>query len=332
MMEGITFAQKGFFLLLALVPVFIFAYYWLRTRKRAEVIFSSFENFKGYRPSFRQRLKHLPFVLWLIAFIAAVVALARPQSSSGGQNVKTEGIDIVMALDISGSMLAEDLKTNRIEAAKRVAQDFIEGRPNDRIGLVIFSGESFTQCPLTTDHAVLKNLFSGIQSGMIADGTAIGEGLATSVSRIKDSKTKSKVIILLTDGVNNMGEISPQTAGEIAKTFGIRVYTIGVGTSQGYAPYPFKTPFGIQYQNIPVDLDEPLLKQIAEETGGKYFRATNTVKLKEIYSEIDKLEKTKIKVTEFHHKAEEFYPFVMIALLCLIVERTFRYTLLKTLP
>jgi Ca-activated chloride channel family protein len=267
----------------------------------------------------------------MIAAAGIIVALARPQSSFGSQKVTTEGIDIMIAFDISGSMLAEDFKPNRIDAAKRVAVDFIDGRPNDRIGLVIFAGESFTQCPLTTDHAVLKNLFAGIQSGMLVDGTAIGEGLATAVIRIRDSKAKSRVIILLTDGVNNMGEISPLTAGEIASLYGIRVYAIGVGT-HGHAPYPVRTPFGIHYQNMPVDIDEEVLKKIADETGGKYFRATNNNKLREIYAEIDLMEKTKIEVMEFRHKYERFYPFVMLSLLCLIVERLSRYTFLKTLP
>jgi Ca-activated chloride channel homolog len=328
---NITFAQREFLWILTIIPVLVAAYFLIHRRKQTEVSFSSFQNFLGYKPSFRQRLHHLPFVLWVLACSAIVVALARPQSSSSGQNVTTEGIDIIMALDISASMLAEDFKPNRIEAAKRVAEEFIDGRPTDRIGLVIFSGESFTQCPITSDHSVLKNLFAGIQSGMLADGTAIGEGLATAVSRIKESKAKSKVIILLTDGVNNIGEISPQTAGEIAKTFNIRVYTIGVGT-HGSAPYPVKTPFGIQYQNVPVDIDEATLKEIAGETGGKYFRATNTTKLREIYAEIDKMEKSKVDVTEFRHKTEEFYPLIIFAILCLGAERLLKYTALKSLP
>jgi len=248
-----------------------------------------------------------------------------------GRDIKTEGIDIMMALDISSSMLAEDLKPNRIEAAKKVAEEFIDSRPNDRIGLVVFGGESFTQCPLTTDHSVLKNLFAGIQSGILADGTAIGEGLGTAVNRIRNSRAKSKVVILLTDGVNNIGSIAPETAGEIAKTFGIRVYTIGVGT-RGMAPYPVKSPFGIQYQNVEVQIDEPVLKKIAGETDGKYFRATNTGKLKEIYSEIDKLEKTKIDVTEFHNYTEEFYPLALGALLLLVLDILLRFTLFKKLP
>ncbi len=332
MIPEITFAQKYFFGLFILIPVMIAVYIFLNRRRQTNIGFSSFENFIGYKPTFRQRLKHLPFVLWILACSAIIVALARPQSSSGGQNVTTEGIDIVMGIDLSQSMLAEDLKPNRVEAAKKVAQDFIDGRPTDRIGLVVFAGESFTQCPITSDHSVLKNLISGLQSGMLADGTAIGEGLATAVNRIKSSKAKSKVIILLTDGVNNVGNISPQTAGDIAKAFNIRVYTIGVGTQDAMAPYPVRTPFGVQTQMIKVDVDEPTLKGIAAETGGKYFRATRTSELKDIYTEIDKLEKTKIDVTEFRNKTEEFYPLIIIALICLAVERLLRYTILKTLP
>jgi Ca-activated chloride channel family protein len=331
MIPAVTFGQKEFLWVLILIPILVTLYILIHKRKQTDVSFSSFQNFPGYKPSLRQRLHHLPFTLWILGCAAIIIALARPQTSSSGQNVTTEGIDIVMALDISASMLAEDFKPNRIEAAKKVAEQFIDGRPTDRIGLVIFSGESFTQCPITSDHAVLKNLFSGIQSGMLADGTAIGEGLATAVNRIKDSKAKSKVIILLTDGVNNIGEISPQTAGEIAKTFGIRVYTVGVGT-QGSAPYPMKTPFGIQYQNMPVEIDEAVLQEIANETGGKYFRATNTGKLKDIYAEIDKMEKTKIDVTEFRHKTEVFYPLVIFALLFIGTERILKYTVLRTIP
>ncbi|MBK6397415.1 MAG: VWA domain-containing protein [Bacteroidetes bacterium] len=325
------FANPYFFLLFLLIPVMIAFYFFYLNKKRTQIQFSGFENFDGMRPSFRQRFHYLPFVLKLLAFSLAIVALARPQSSLSGRDIKTEGIDIMMALDISSSMLAEDLKPNRIEAAKKVAEEFIDSRPNDRIGLVVFGGESFTQCPLTTDHSVLKNLFAGIQSGILADGTAIGEGLGTAVNRIRNSRAKSKVVILLTDGVNNIGSIAPETAGEIAKTFGIRVYTIGVGT-RGMAPYPVKSPFGIQYQNVEVQIDEPVLKKIAGETDGKYFRATNTGKLKEIYSEIDKLEKTKIDVTEFHNYTEEFYPLALGALLLLVLDILLRFTLFKKLP
>lgn len=331
MMEGIKFANPYFLLLLLLVPVFVVFHFFYLNKKRTQITFSDFNSFNGIKPTFKQQFHFLPFVLKMLAFALAVVALARPQSSLSGQNVKTEGIDIMMALDISSSMLAEDLKPNRIEAAKKVAEEFIDSRPNDRIGLVVFGGESFTQCPLTTDHSVLKNLFTGIESGMLAEGTAIGEGLATAVNRIRNSKAKSKVIILLTDGVNNIGSISPGTAGEIAKTFGIRVYTIGVGT-RGMAPYPVNTPFGIQYQNMEVQIDEEILKQIATETDGKYFRATNTSKLKIIYDEIDKLENTKLDVTEFHNYTEEFYPWALAALGFFLIDIILRYTLFKKLP
>jgi Ca-activated chloride channel family protein len=331
MMEDIKFAQPQFFWLFALLPLMVAFHYFYLRKKRAPLTFSSLTNFTGVKPTLRQRINHLPLVLKMVAFSAVIIALARPQSYSSGQNVTTEGIDIIMALDISSSMLAEDLKPNRIEAAKKVASDFIDSRPNDRIGLVVFGGESFTQCPLTTDHAVLKNLLSGIQSGMLAEGTAIGEGLATAVNRIRNSTAKSKVIILLTDGVNNIGAIAPETAGEIAKTFNIRVYTVGVGT-RGMAPYPFKTPFGIQYQNMEVQIDEGVLQKIADETDGKYFRATNTSKLKEIYASIDRLEKTKIAVTEFKNHSEEFYPFALIALVLLLADSILRLTVFKSIP
>ena len=237
----------------------------------------------------------------------------------------------MLSMDISGSMLAQDLKPNRLEAAKDVAASFINGRPNDNIGLVVFSAESFTQCPLTTDHAVLLNLFKDIQSGMIQDGTAIGLGLANAVSRIKDSQAKSKVIILLTDGSNNAGEIAPVTAAEIAKTFGVRVYTIGVGT-QGMAPYPFQTAFGVQYQNIPVEIDEATLKQIAAITGGQYFRATDNASLKEIYADIDQMEKTKISVQEFSKKQEEYKNWALLVFALLLIEILLRNTLLRNIP
>ena len=268
----------------------------------------------------------------LTTIALVIVILARPQSTNSWQNSSTEGIDIMMAIDISSSMLAQDLRPNRLEAAKNVAAAFINGRPNDNIGLVVFSAESFTQCPLTTDHAILLNLFKNIQSGMIEDGTAIGLGLANAVSRIKDSQAKSKVIILLTDGSNNRGEIAPVTAAEIAKTFGIRVYTIGVGT-KGEAPYPFRLPGGmIQTQMIPVDIDEPTLKQIATTTGGQYFRATDNASLKEIYSEIDQMEKTKISVREYSKKQEEYKNIALLLLALLLLELLLKHTLLKKIP
>jgi Ca-activated chloride channel family protein len=256
--------------------------------------------------------------------------LARPQKTDKFQDVSTEGIDIVLAQDISGSMLARDFKPDRLEAAKNIATEFISGRPYDRIGLVVFSGESFTQCPITTDHAVLINLLREIQSGMIEDGTAIGMGLATAVNRIKDSQSKSKVIILLTDGVNNKGEIAPATAADIAKTFGIRVYTIGVGT-QGTAPYPVQTPYGIQYQNMPVEIDEGILQQISQTTGGKYFRATDNDKLTQVYKEIDKLEKSKIDVKQYSRKEERYLLPALFAFCMLVLEIIARNTIFKNL-
>lgn len=291
------------YLLLLLIPLAGW-YIWKLRKSQASLQVSSSQAFEAPEAtSYKVYLRHVPFILRMAAIALLIVVLARPQSTNSWQNSSTEGIDIMLVMDISSSMLAEDLKPNRLEASKDVAASFINGRPNDNIGLVVFSGESFTQCPLTTDHTVLLNLFKDIHCGMINDGTAIGLGLANAVSRIKDSQAISKVIILLTDGENNMGEIAPITAAEIARTFGIRVYTIGVGT-KGEAPYPFQTAFGVKYQNIPVDIDEPTLKQIASTTGGQYFRATDNSSLKGIYAEIDKMEKTKISVQEYSKKQE----------------------------
>lgn len=330
-MNNITFASPYFFYLLLLIPIFIY-WYWKRSRQQyVEMQIPTLQSFQFAPRSWRQRFRHLLFALRIFSFILLVIALARPQSSTRSENVTTEGIDIVLATDISGSMLAEDLRPNRIDAAKQVALDFIDGRENDRIGLVIFAGESFTQCPLTTDRAVVKNLLKEVKSGMIEDGTAIGMGLATSVSRLKDSKAKSKVIILLTDGINNRGFIDPLTAAQIAQQFGIRVYSIGVGTI-GLAPYPVQTPFRTQYQNVPVQIDEELMKKVSEETGGKYFRATDNKKLKSIYQEIDKLEKTKIEVTEFKRKSEQFTTAAFWAGLFLLLELLFRYTIFRINP
>lgn len=328
-----TFANPAYlFLLLLLVPL-IAVYVWKLRRSQASLEMSSSEAFaQPGMTTAKVHLRHLPFVLRMVAIALVIVILARPQSTDSWQNSSTEGIDIMMAMDISGSMLARDLRPDRLTAAKNVAASFINGRPNDNIGLVVFSGESFTQCPLTTDHAVLLNLFKDIQSGMIEDGTAIGVGLANAVSRIKDSQAKSKVIILLTDGSNNRGEIAPVTAAEIARTFGIRVYTIGVGT-QGEAPYPFRLPGGtIQMQMVPVDIDEPTLQQIATITGGQYFRATDNSSLKAIYAEIDKMEKTKISVREFSKKQEEYTRIALVVLGLLLIEWLLRVTLLKRIP
>ncbi|MBI1807841.1 MAG: VWA domain-containing protein [Ignavibacteria bacterium] len=326
-----TFANPEYFLLLLLIPLLVFWYWKKQKSQLVELKVSTVHVFHIAPRSWRQRLRHALFASRVIALVFMTVALARPQSTSRGENVNTEGIDIVLATDISGSMLAEDFRPNRIEAAKKVATDFIEGRPDDRIGLVIFAGESFTQCPLTLDHAVVANLLKQVQSGMIEDGTAIGMGLATAVSRLKESKAKSRVIILLTDGVNNRGFIDPLTASGIAQSFGIRVYTIGVGT-QGTAPYPVQTPFGVQYQNMPVEIDEELLQKIADQTGGKYFRATDNRKLKAIYDEIDRLEKTKIEVTQFRRHKEEFYSAGIFAGMFLLLELLLSQTIFRKTP
>lgn len=332
MMHGIVFANPYWFLLLGLIPVLSF-WYWKRNNdQRANVRFSSFSNFSSAPKTLRQKLVHLPFILRMLVLAFLSIALARPQSSSSWQNVTTEGIDIVIAMDISGSMLAEDFKPNRLEASKKVAMNFISKRPTDRMGLVVFAGEAFTQCPLTTDHSVLLNIFGGIKNGLIEDGTAIGMGLATAVKRLKDSEAKSKVIVLLTDGVNTGGSIPPQTAAEIAKTFGIRVYTIGVGT-MGSAPYPAKNMFGqTVYQDMEVKIDEDMLRKISAMTDGKYFRATDNNKLEQVYEEIDAMEKSKIDVTEFRKKKEEFLPFALAALFLLGAEVLLRNTLLRVLP
>jgi Ca-activated chloride channel family protein len=317
-------------LLLLLLPMAAW-YIWRQRQAQASLRLSSSEGFRKAPKTFRIYLRHLPMVLRMMAVALIIIALARPQTTNSWNTTNVEGIDIVLTLDISTSMLAEDLKPNRIEAAKEVAASFINGRQTDNIGLVVFAGESFTQCPLTTDHAVLLNLLHDIRCGMIEDMTAIGHGLATSVTRLKDSPAKSKVIILLTDGTNNRGEIAPITAAEIAKAYNIRVYTVGVGT-KGTAPYPYQTPFGTQYQNIPVEIDEATLTKIAQTTGGLYFRATNTAALKEIYQEIDQLEKTKMNVQEYSKKYEEYRLFAFWAFLLFLLEWLLRYTLLKNIP
>ncbi len=319
------------YLLLLLIPLIV--WYILRMRKKqASLQVSAMQAFDTPKATtWKVYMRHLPFVLRMVAVALIIVILARPQSTNSWDTRSTEGIDIMLIVDVSTSMLAEDLKPNRLEAAKNVAASFINGRPNDNIGLVVFSGESFTQCPLTTDHAILLNLFKDVQSRMIEDGTAIGLGLANAVSRIKDSNAKSRVIILLTDGANNMGEIAPVTAAEIARTFGIRVYTIGVGT-RGEAPYPFTTPYGIKYHNVPVDIDEPTLQQIASVTGGQYFRATDNASLRSIYGEIDRMEKTKISVQQYSKKQEEYKPLALLVFALLLFELLLRNTLLRNIP
>jgi len=327
----IKFANPQFLFLLVLIPALAVWYFYRLKQNHADLRVSDISGFEGTGRSFKLYAYHALYVLRLLAITLLILALARPQTSLSRQDISVEGIDLVIALDVSGSMQAMDFKPDRLEAAKSVAIEFIDGRPNDRIGLVIFSGETFTQCPITTDHAILKNLFMDIKSGMIDDGTALGDGLATAVNRLRGSKAISKVIILLTDGVNNMGSLDPRSAAEIAKLYGIRIYTIGVGTV-GMAPYPVQTPFGIQTQMMEVKIDEPLLQEIARETDGKYFRATNNAKLRAIYKEIDKMEKSKIDVTEFRKKKEEFLPLVLIAFALLSLEALMRYIYLKNIP
>jgi Ca-activated chloride channel homolog len=331
MIKGITFANPHLLYLLLLIPLLVAWYIYRLKKNNADIQISSFDGFGNGIKSVRLYFYHVLFVLKLLAIALIIIAVARPQSSLNRQDISIEGIDIVLAMDVSGSMLARDFSPDRLEASKEVAMEFIDGRPNDRIGLVIFSGETFTQCPLTTDHGVLKTLFQDIKSGMIEDGTALGDGLATAVSRLKTSKAISKVIILLTDGVNNMGSVDPLSAAEIAKLFGIRIYTIGVGTT-GMAPYPVQTPFGIQLQNMEVKIDETLLREVSRLTDGKYFRATNTVKLRQIYQEIDKLEKSKIDVTEFRKKKEEYLILALIALALLAIEVLLRNALFRNIP
>ena len=326
-MNNYLFINPEYFYLLIIPVVYSIWYFFKRRNINSEILFSNLGSLNKTK-TLKNRLRDLPQIFNILAICLLIIALARPQSSTNWEESTTEGIDIVLSMDISGSMLAEDLKPNRLEASKDVAVNFISKRVNDRIGLVIFSGESFTQCPLTTDHNVLINLFKDVKSGMVEDGTAIGMGLATAVNRLKDSDAISKIIILLTDGVNNKGVVAPFTAAEIAKQFGIRVYTIGVGT-EGYAPYPFQTPFGVQYQDVEVQIDEETLQNIATVTDGKYFRATNNSKLKEIYKDIDKLEKSKIEVTEFHKRSEEFSNFAIPALIILLIGFILEKTYLK---
>lgn len=326
-----TFANSGYlFLLLLLIPV-VGWYVWKLRNSHAAVQLSSTDELSCQPKSLRVWMIHVPFVLRVAVIILLSLALARPQLSNRWQSESTEGIDIMMALDISGTMLGEDLKPNRLEAAKAVATEFVLSRPNDQIGLVVFAGESFTQCPLTTDHAVLVNLFQSVKFGMIEDGTAIGLGLANAVNRMKDSTTKSKVVILLTDGSNNRGEIDPQTAAEIAKTFNIRVYAIGVGSYSQEVRVPIQTPYGVQYGTMNSEFDETTLRNIAHMTGGEYFRATDNNSLRSIYQQIDQLEKTKIRVREYSKRTEHFMPFLVAALLCLLLEVFVRFFVLRTI-
>ena len=329
-MHNIVFENGWFLWFLLLIPLLTAWYLYRQGRANAPVKLSTAGFLADSHKTFRHYLRHILFVLRLAVIALVIVIIARPQNVDRWQSSTTEGIDIVLALDVSGSMLARDFSPDRLEASKNVATEFISGRPYDRIGLTVFSGESFTECPLTTDHAVLINLLREVKSGIIEDGTAIGVGLATAINRIKDSDAISKVIILLTDGVNNMGSIDPMTAAEIAKTFGIRVYTIGVG-SRGYADYPVQTPFGMRYQKMQVEIDEALLEHIADLTGGRYFRAVDNSSLEQVYNEIDKLEKSKIETREHSKREEVFMPLALAAVIMLTIELLLRYLLMKNM-
>ena len=330
------FANKEYlFLLLLIIPYLI---WYVMFRKKSEPTLRMSDTFAfNYAPkSWRVRLMPLQLLMRIVTFTLIVIVMARPQTSNSWKNKSVEGIDIMLAIDVSTSMLAEDLKPNRIEAAKAVASEFIIGRPNDNIGLSIFAGEAFTQCPMTTDHASLLNLLQNVRTdiaarGLISDGTAIGMGLTNAVTRLKGSKAKSKVVILLTDGSNNMGDISPMTAAEIAQSLGIRVYTIGVGTNK-VAPYPMPVAGGVQYVNMPVEIDTKMLADIAAATEGDFYRATNTAELKNIYKEIDRLEKSKLNVKKFSKRYEAYQPFALAAAIALLLEILLRITVFRRIP
>jgi Ca-activated chloride channel family protein len=328
--QHIYFAHRAFFGLLVLVPLLVWWELKRGGRHQATVVVSSVRAFRGVR-SWKSFLRPVLFVLRLLTLCCLIIALARPQTRNDEQLVNGEGIDIVLCLDISGSMLAQDFTPNRMEAAKNVASEFIDHRPTDRIGLVIFSGESFTMCPLTTDRTVLKSQLFNVQSGLLEDGTAIGSGLATGVDRLRNSPSKSKVIILLTDGENNGGLIDPNTAKEIAKSVRVKVYTVGMGT-EGFAPVPVQTAAGIIMQREKVNIDEKLLTQIATETGGRYYRAKDNESLKGIYDEINQLEKSRIEVSSIRRYTEQFFPFALAAAIFLLLELLLRWTLLRKFP
>jgi len=313
-----------------LIPIIVW-YIFKHNDLSATLKISTLKAFEKKKISKTKIFRHVVFVLRILLISVLITIIARPQTSSTLETSKAEGIDIVMAIDISSSMLAMDFEPNRLEASKNVAVEFISGRPSDRIGLVAFSGESFTQCPLTTDHATLINLLMDLKEGVVEDGTALGLGLSNAVSRLKDSESPSKVVILLTDGVNNSGNVAPLTAADIASTMGVKVYTIGVGNN-GYATVPVQTFAGVQYQQVEVQIDENTLQQIAEKTGGQYFRATNEKKLVEIYQEIDRLEKMEIEVQKAIQKKEEFLPFALLAISLLLAELLIKKTILKTIP
>ena len=330
------FANKEYLLLLLLIIPYLIWYVMYRKKTEPTLRMSDTFAFRYAPRSWKVTLMPLSMLLRLLVFVMIVMVLARPQTQNSWDSKTVEGIDIMLAMDVSTSMLAEDLRPNRIEAAKQVASEFIIGRPNDNIGLAIFAGESFTQCPMTTDHASLLNLLQNVRTdiaarGLIEDGTAIGMGLANAVSRLKDSKAKSKVVILLTDGSNNRGDISPSTAAEIAKSLGIRVYTIGVGTNK-VAPYPMPVAGGVQYVNVPVEIDTKTLSEIASITEGDFYRATNTNELRKIYKEIDQLEKSKLNVKTFSKRYEAYQPFALVAVLALLLEILLRVTIFRRIP
>ena len=318
---------------LMVVPALMALHYlWLEIAKRHPHLRVSTSVPWTIKPSYGMMvLRHIPFALRTFALVMIVIAIARPRSSEQMERIDTEGIDIILAMDVSTSMLARDLTPDRISASKDIAIEFISQRPSDRMGIVVFAGESFTQCPLTTDRATLINLMKEVQTDLIEDGTAIGNGLATAIARMKDSDAKSRVVILLTDGVNNRGEISPQMSAEIAKTYGVRVYTIGVG-KEGMAPYPVMTPWGVEVQNVKVEIDEKLLSEIAESTGGRYFRATDNTKLAEIYSEINKMEKARTTVDSFPIYKELFLTYALLALLAMLLELLLNWFVIRRLP
>jgi Ca-activated chloride channel family protein len=327
----VTFAEPGVLLLLLAIPALVF----LRLRRQGTMTsdyrYTTLEPFRSIGPTWRERLRPALFALRMFVLAALIVALARPRSVSRREEIVTEGIDIVLVVDVSGSMLAEDFQPNRIEAAKAVAVRFVDGRVSDRIGLVVFAAESFTQCPLTVDYRILKRSIEEVRSGLIEDGTAVGMAVANGVNRLRESEAKSRVMILLTDGVNNRGEIDPLTAAQIAAEYGIRIYTVAVGT-RGTAPYPVRTPFGIRYRNIQVEVDEGTLRQVAETTGGRFFRATDNASLEEIYREIDRLEKTKIEVRAYRRYREHYPAWVGLGLLLLALEAALSGTVLSKIP
>ncbi|MBS1593773.1 MAG: VWA domain-containing protein [Bacteroidetes bacterium] len=332
-LSHITWANQWVLWLIPVVAILATVWWYLRRRRQYPTLtFSDTSAFKGFQSPLKGVLKKYAPLLRILSLGFLLVALARPQSSYDESKSTTEGIDIVLAMDVSTSMLSQDFKPNRLEAAKSVALDFVEGRPHDRIGLVVFAGESFTQCPVTIDHVIVKNQLKDIKNGILEDGTAIGMGLSTAVQRLKDSESKTKVVILMTDGVNNRGIIDPRMAADIATQFGVRCYTIGVGKN-GQALTPVAMgPNGLIFDYAEVQIDEALLKSIADKTGGRYYRATDNKTLKGIFEQIDKLEKTKINVSAFTHKTEKFQLFALIAAALLLIEWILRYTVLRSIP